>query len=138
MTILMLILTGPVLPAAKDLAGLVRSVPDTAADSRLAEVVDWVRDHLALPHTLDSLAARSHMSRRTFTRRFHQLTGTAVGQWLLGERLAFAQRVLESTDQPVDAIAALAGFGSAVSLRHHFRKTFGVSPSAWRQTFRGP
>jgi transcriptional regulator GlxA family with amidase domain len=113
-------------------------VPDTAQDSRLAELMDWVRAHLAAAHTLDSLAGRSLMSRRTFTRRFHQLTGSTVGQWLLGERLAFAQRLLESTDQPIDTIAALAGFGSAVSLRHHFRKAFAVSPTSWRQTFRGP
>jgi len=113
-------------------------VPDTAQDSRLAELMDWVRAHLAVAHTLDSLAARSLMSRRTFTRRFHQLTGSTVGQWLLGERLAFAQRLLESTDQPIDTIAALAGFGSAVSLRHHFRRAFAVSPTNWRQTFRGP
>jgi transcriptional regulator GlxA family with amidase domain len=113
-------------------------VPDTAQDSRLAELMDWVRAHLALAHTLDSLAARSLMSRRTLTRRFHQLTGSTVGQWLLAERLAFVQRLLESTDQPIDTIAALAGFGSAVSLRHHFRRTVGESPSAWRQAFRGP
>jgi transcriptional regulator GlxA family with amidase domain len=113
-------------------------LPDTAQDSRLAELMDWVRAHLAGAHTLDSLAARSLMSRRTFTRRFHQLTGSTVGQWLLGERLAYAQRLLESTDQPIDTIAALAGFGSAVSLRHHFRRAFAVSPTNWRQTFRGP
>ena len=113
-------------------------VPDTAQDSRLAELMDWVRARLALAHTLDSLAARSLMSRRTFTRRFHQLTGSTVGQWLLGERLAFGQRLLESTDQPLDTIAARAGLGSAVSLRHHFRKAFAVSPTGWRQTFRGP
>ncbi|MCU0296374.1 MAG: helix-turn-helix domain-containing protein, partial [Candidatus Nanopelagicales bacterium] len=64
--------------------------------------------------------------------------GSTVGQWLLGERLAFAQRLLESTDQPIDTIAALAGFGSAVSLRHHFHRAFAVSPANWRKTFRGP
>ncbi len=77
------------------------------------------------------------MSRRSFTRHFRQLTGTTVGDWLLAERLAFSQRLLETTDQSVEQIAALAGFGAPVSLRHHFRRQFGVSPSAWRRTFRG-
>lgn len=36
--------------------------------------MDGVRAHLALAHTLDSLAARSLMSRRTYTCRIHQLT----------------------------------------------------------------
>ncbi|MDA8256936.1 MAG: helix-turn-helix domain-containing protein [Betaproteobacteria bacterium] len=109
----------------------------TARDSRLSRLLDWVRANLGQPHSLDSLAKKSLMSRRTFTRHFRQLTGTTVGDWLLGERLAFSQRLLETTDQSVERISGLAGFGSPVSLRHHFGKAFGVSPTAWRQTFRG-
>lgn len=112
-------------------------LPATAQDSRLAGLIDWVRGHLHLPHDLDGLATRALMSRRSFTRHFRQLTGTTVGDWLLAERLAFSQRLLETTDQSVEQIAALAGFGAPVSLRHHFRRQFGVSPSAWRRTFRG-
>ncbi len=112
-------------------------LPATARDSHLTDLIDWVRANLSQAHSLDSLAAKSLMSRRTFTRAFRQLTGTTVGQWLLSERLAFTQRLLETTDQSVERIAALAGFGSPVSLRHHFRSSFRVSPMAWRQTFKG-
>lgn len=112
-------------------------LPDTARDSRLSGLIDWTRANLDQPQTLDSLAARALMSRRTFTRHFRQLTGTTVAQWLLNERLTLSQRLLESTDLAVENIAARAGFGSPVSLRHHFRHTFGVSPRAWRRTFRG-
>jgi|SRR5690606_17896637 len=112
-------------------------LPATSRDDRLADLLDWVRAHLDLPHSLDSLAGRALMSRRSFTRHFRQLTGSTVGDWLLAERLALTQRLLESTEQSVEAIAGLAGFGSAVSLRHHCGRAFGVSPSAWRQTFRG-
>ncbi|MEI7432336.1 MAG: helix-turn-helix domain-containing protein, partial [Betaproteobacteria bacterium] len=58
-------------------------------------------------------------------------------EWLQVERLRLTQRLLESSDHPVEAIAALAGFGSPESLRLHFRRAFGVSPVAWRQTFKG-
>lgn len=112
-------------------------LPATSRDDRLGELLDWVRGSLEQPHSLDSLAERALMSRRTFTRHFRQLTGSTVGEWLLGERLALSQRLLESTEQSVEAIAALAGFGSVVSLRQHFGRAFGVSPGAWRQTFRG-
>jgi transcriptional regulator GlxA family with amidase domain len=77
------------------------------------------------------------MSRRTFTRQFRQVTGMTVGDWLLAERLALCQQLLESTALSIDAIADHAGFGSPVSLRHHFRRRFGISPSDWRTTFRG-
>ena len=104
---------------------------------RLAGLLDWIRAHLDTPHTLDSLAQRALMSRRTFTRQFRSTTGSTVSAWLLGERLARAQQLLESTDQPIDAIAQRAGFGSAASLRQHFVERFRTTPSAWRREFRG-
>ncbi|MBL8403888.1 MAG: helix-turn-helix domain-containing protein [Dechloromonas sp.] len=111
-------------------------LPANATDARLSGLLDWVRAHLDQAHTLDSLAARATMSRRTFTRHFRQMTGATVGAWLLGERLALAQRLLESSSHSVETVSNLAGFGSAVSLRQHFRTAFGVSPVAWRRTFR--
>lgn len=112
-------------------------VPVTSGGARLAKLIDWVRAHLEQQHTLDSLATKANMSRRTFTRQFKTLTGTTVQGWLLSERLALSQRLLETTDESVERISDIAGFGSVVSLRHHFRGAFGVSPSAWRQTFAG-
>ncbi|CAN7491583.1 helix-turn-helix domain-containing protein [Trinickia sp. LjRoot230] len=108
-----------------------------ARDERLASLLDWVRANVHLPHSLDTLAARALMSRRTFTRRFRQATGTTVGAWLLETRLARAQQLLETTDQTVEAIAESTGFGSAVSLRQHFAGTFKTSPRAYRREFRG-
>jgi transcriptional regulator GlxA family with amidase domain len=112
-------------------------LPASARESRLSGLIDALRSSLSEPHTLDSVSAQALMSRRTFTRQFRQLTGTTFSDWLLHERLALSQKLLESSDHSVDAVAALAGFGSPESLRLNFRRTFGVSPSAWRQTFRG-
>ncbi|WP_324733505.1 helix-turn-helix domain-containing protein [Pseudomonas paeninsulae] len=111
-------------------------LPATARDDRLSDLLDWVRANLDQAHSLDSLADKVLMSRRSFTRHFRQLTGGTVGDWLLAERLALSQRLLESTEQSIDHIAALAGFGSPVSLRHHFGRCLGVSPSRYRQSFR--
>mgnify|MGYP001337582048 CR=1 FL=1 len=98
-------------------------------------LLNWVTAHLSESHTLDSLAERAAMSRRNFTRRFRALTGTTVGQWLLEQRLAYAQRMLETSSQPIEVVARLAGFGSAVSLRQHFSRTYRTSPSAYRVLF---
>ena len=104
---------------------------------RLSELLDWVGSHLDEPHTLDALADRARMSRRTFTRRFREATGTTVGRWLRGQRLALAQRLLESTRRPIDRIAVDAGFGSALSMRQHFAAALDTSPSAYRRRFQG-
>lgn len=113
-------------------------LPRTAGSVRLAHLIDQVRRRLEQPHTLDSLAEDAKMSRRSFTRHFKALTGTSVQSWLLAERLAFSQRLLESTDHSVEKVGDMAGFGSVVSLRLHFRRAFGVSPTAWRRSFGGP
>jgi transcriptional regulator GlxA family with amidase domain len=110
-------------------------MPATAERDRLAPLLEWLGKHLDVPHELDNLAQRALMSRRTFTRRFRESTGTTVGQWIQNQRLALAQRLLETTDHPVERIATGAGFGSAVSLRKHFASAFKVSPTVYRRQF---
>ncbi|MBR9885689.1 MAG: helix-turn-helix domain-containing protein [Oceanospirillales bacterium] len=105
--------------------------------SGLSDLLDWVRANLHQKHTLDSLAQRVHMSRRTFTRVFQKTTGSSVGQWLLAERLQHSQRLLESSDLPVEQVAERVGFGSAVVMRQHFKKALGVAPNQWRRAFKG-
>jgi AraC-like DNA-binding protein len=83
------------------------------------------------------MAQRAMMGRKTFTRRFQQLAGTSFLSWLLTGRLALGQRLLESTDAPIDVVADKAGFGSSESLRLHFRRHFGFSPTEWTRQFRG-
>jgi transcriptional regulator GlxA family with amidase domain len=47
-----------------------------------------------------------------------------------------ARRLLEETDLPVDAVAWRAGFGTAASLRDHFRRATETTPTAYRRSFR--
>ncbi|MDM0078925.1 helix-turn-helix domain-containing protein [Variovorax sp. J2P1-59] len=110
-------------------------IPAAAEHDRLAPLLEWLRRHLHRPHSLDELAGRALMSRRTFTRRFRDSTGTTVGQWLQSQRLALAQRLLETTNKPVERVATDAGFGSAVSLRNKFSAAYKISPSAYRRQF---
>ena len=76
------------------------------------------------------------MSPRTFHRRLREEYGTTPLQWLLQQRVARAQTLLESTDLPVELVGDHSGLGSAANLRRHFIRTVGVSPSGYRRTFR--
>ena len=84
-----------------------------------------------------TLAGRASMSVRTFTRRFREETGQSPGAWVTQQRVRHAQHLLEATDLPVDDVATRAGLGTAASLRQHLHASVGVSPSAYRRTFRG-
>lgn len=112
-------------------------LPVQADGDRLSAIFDWARGHLDQSLDVDTLAERASMSRRTFTRRFRKVTGTTVSDWLRHERLAMAQRLLETTDRSIESIATRAGFGSSVSLRQRFREAFRISPSVYRREFRG-
>lgn len=107
------------------------------ARSSTARARAWALEHLDRPVTVAELAAREAMSRRTFIRRFNDEVGMPPMQWLLQQRLHRARELLEETDLPIDRVAADAGFGTAVSLRQHLHVAAGVSPSAYRATFRG-
>jgi transcriptional regulator GlxA family with amidase domain len=106
-----------------------------ARGDRLFDALTWVQAHLDASHSLDTLAARARMSRRTFTRHFRARTGTTVKAWMAAQRVAAAQRLLETSALPVEHIAAQVGFGSAVSLRQHFAAALGTSPHAYRRAF---
>ncbi|MFE3167221.1 GlxA family transcriptional regulator [Streptomyces sp. NPDC059224] len=97
----------------------------------------WALDNLHRPLTLRELAARESMSIRTFTRRFREEVGISALQWLTQQRIERARQLLEESAFPVDRVATEAGFGTGASLRQHFQAALGVSPSAYRSTFRG-
>ena len=97
--------------------------------------LDWALAHLDEPLTVEVLARRAAMSPRTFARRFVAITGTTPLQWLLRQRVLHAQRLLETTDQPVERVAASCGFGTAAGMRMHFQRLVGTSPMAYRRTF---
>ena len=109
--------------------------PVAAHSGRLARLLDWLREHLAAPHSVGSLARRANMSPRTLLRRFKEATGMAPQEWLLRERVAAAREMLESGRMPLGRVAERAGFGSAESFRRHFRRALGAPPAAYRKRF---
>ena len=110
-------------------------VPQLSSETHLSELLAWARQNLARELSLDVLADVAKMSRRTFTRRFKEATGSTVSKWLNAERVVRAQELLETTDLPIECIAGEAGFGTPLSLRQQFAVHLGTSPSEYRRTF---
>ncbi|VFB22322.1 GlxA family transcriptional regulator [Pseudomonas fragi] len=110
-------------------------VPQLSSETHLSDVLAWARVNLASDLSLDVLADMAKMSRRTFTRRFKEATGSTVSKWLNAQRVVRAQELLETTDLPIECIAGEAGFGTPLSLRQQFGVHLGTSPSEYRRTF---
>ncbi|WP_414574379.1 GlxA family transcriptional regulator [Stenotrophomonas sp. CR043] len=110
-------------------------VPDNTRDAALNGLMDDVRRNLKADHSIDTLAGKVAMSRRTFTRRFAKVTGMTVGDWVQSERLRRAKELLETSELPIDVVAEMAGFQSSAGFRQSFKRAMQVSPSDWRKTF---
>jgi transcriptional regulator GlxA family with amidase domain len=97
--------------------------------------LNWLTTHVRDDVTVAQMAARAQMSTRTFARRFHEALGTTPYQWLLRQRITLAQRLLETTNEPIERIAVLSGFATAAALRLHFHRLVRTSPQRYRHTF---
>ncbi|WP_447004023.1 GlxA family transcriptional regulator [Saccharothrix isguenensis] len=109
--------------------------PDRAG---IASTVDWAVGRLGTPIGVADLAAHAGMSDRTFHRTFLAATGSTPGRWLRVQRVRLAQRLLETTDLPVHRVAERSGLGTPTNLRRRLRAELGVTPDAYRRTFRVP
>ncbi len=117
-------------------AQFAKSAP--AADNGSLEATRrWAAEHLEEPLDVASMSCHAGVSPRTFARRFREETGTTPLQWLLARRVLEARRLLEESDLPVEAVAWRCGFGTAASLRDHFRRATATTPTAYRRAFAG-
>ncbi|MCM6774260.1 helix-turn-helix domain-containing protein [Nocardia sp. CDC159] len=109
---------------------------DPSERTALQPVLEWIERHLDKPLSQTDIARAAGVSVRTLQRHFQEQLGTTALQWLLRARIDRARQLLESTDLSIEQIAEECGFGSAVTLRHHFGRKVGVAPLAYRKAFR--
>jgi AraC family transcriptional activator FtrA len=102
----------------------------------LAKTMDWMVARLGEPLTVEAMADHALMSPRTFARQFRSATGATPHDWLTTRRVHHAQRLLESTQLPIERVAEESGLGTAANLRQHFQRLVGVAPSDYRRRFR--
>jgi transcriptional regulator GlxA family with amidase domain len=125
-------------PRPGDQAQVVDTPLPAVEDSSLAATREWALRRLDEPLTLADLATHARVSVRTLTRRFHAETGTSPLQWLLHRRVDRARQLLETSTLPVDLVAHHSGLGSADSLRQHMVRRTGLTPTAYRASYRRP
>ncbi|MBB5018113.1 transcriptional regulator GlxA family with amidase domain [Chitinivorax tropicus] len=98
---------------------------------------DLISQDPAHPWQLESLAKAVNVSARNLTRLFKEHTGVTVNDYQLSIRLAHARSLLESTRQPIERVAELAGFGSARDFRRAWSRLHPESPLMYRRSLDG-
>jgi AraC family transcriptional regulator, transcriptional activator FtrA len=117
-------------------AQFITSATEPRSPDGLAPTLEWARARLDQPLTVRDLAEKAGLSTRQLARRMHAELQAGPLDWLHQQRIGRAQELLERTDASVEQVAASCGMGTAATLRRHFRRVVGVSPTAYRATFR--
>jgi transcriptional regulator GlxA family with amidase domain len=110
--------------------------PPAEGSGSLEATRHWAAARLGEPIDVAAMARHASVSPRTFARRFREETGTTPLRWLLSQRVLEARRLLEESDLSIDEVAWHAGFGTAASLREHFRRATATTPTGYRRSFR--
>ncbi|MFE7796729.1 GlxA family transcriptional regulator [Nocardia sp. NPDC057440] len=120
--------------------GQAQYIPDAMSDNGfgggLAATMAWAAANPAAAPDVSALAAHALMSERTFIRRFKTAVGTTPRRWLEAQRTARARELLETTELPVEVVAAQSGFGSVTAMRVHLRAATGTTPAGYRRSLR--
>jgi transcriptional regulator GlxA family with amidase domain len=109
--------------------------PKRHADAIVAAAQDWIADHYASANPVAQMVARSGLPERSFKRRFKAATGYTPIDYVQTLRIEEAKQLLETTDQPTDAVAAEVGYEDPAFFRRLFKRTAGITPARYRQRF---
>ena len=116
-------------------AQFIEHAPPSDAPGAMTPLLTWLEQNLSRDLPITVIARRAAMSTRTLNRRFREQVGTTPAAWIAHARVRRAQRLLESTDLPVEQVATEVGFGSTTVMREHFGVLVGTSPLSYRRAF---
>ena len=101
----------------------------------LRELQAHVVDHPEEDHTIERLARRVAMSPRNFARVFTREVGMTPAKYVASVRVETARRLLEETNDALEAVCARSGLGTTESMRRAFISRIGISPGRYRERF---
>lgn len=110
--------------------------PVLKSSNKFALALDWATENLASGFTINDLAKQANMSRRTFDRKFRSSFSMSPQNWLISQKIALAQSLLEANEGSIERIAEQAGFSNAMTMRYHFLNKLNTSPSHYQQQFK--
>jgi len=108
------------------------------SSDRFADLPAWIFSHLGDDLSIDALAQRAAMSRRNFTRLFHDAFGKTPAQFVSEARIAEAQQRLLVPRNSIESVAQSLGFRSADVFSVAFERFTGIRPRIYRALRRAP
>ena len=103
----------------------------------IADCQTWIAHHYETASPVHAMIERSRLSERSFTRRFKRATGMAPMEYVHTLRLEESKHLLETTEDPVEAVAEAVGYEDASFFGRLFRRQVGLTPTQYRKRFGG-
>jgi transcriptional regulator GlxA family with amidase domain len=113
---------------------LIRGAP--AADTVVRALQRQLEERFRDAHVLARAIEQVGVAERTIKRRFRAATGTTPIEYLQNVRVEEAKRLLESSTLPVEDVGYEVGYEDASFFRRLFKRSVGLTPSAYRRMFR--
>ncbi len=105
----------------------------SAVDLALDEIMRAIQMEPGKRRTVDELAARVHLSRAQFVRRFRAASGLAPARFMVQARLERARRLIVETDMSLSQIAQVLGYDDVSFFSRQYKHFAGHPPSALRK-----
>lgn len=99
-------------------------------------VIDLMDQHMEEPLSLAELAHRLNCDEKQLQRRCVARLGASPGRIYRQRRMRFIRQMIENTDLAIAEIALRGGFTNASAMTRAFKKIYGVSPLALKQSLR--
>ena len=109
------------------------SFPAAFDDPSIYRALQLIHKDFTSDWTLEAIAEQVNMSRTSFATRFRQMIGIPPMRYITMWRMQKAREMLETSDQPLSAIALVVGYGSEAAFSHAFQHEFHESPGHYRQ-----
>ncbi len=100
---------------------------DRRADA-MPQLVEWMSRHACEAHSIEEIAHRNKISRRSLERHFHEMTGQSPAHYRTHCRIERAKAMLRESDTPITKVATKCGFADQSHLTRIFHKEVGVTP----------
>lgn len=103
------------------------------SDKRIAKAMQQIHTNPHIAWTLERMADEVGMSRAAFARRFKELVGQPMFEYLTRLRVQRAKELLRETKLPVYEVASRVGYESDLAFTKTFKKHAGTTPTRFRK-----
>ncbi len=109
---------------------------DTVSGDVISSITTYIMQHISCPNlSVNEIAKNYYLSLSYLSRLFKKTMGISINQYIIGQRMELAARLLETGQNSVSNIALEVGYNNYPHFTSTFKKHFGVTPSQYRENF---